>query len=100
MATRTRSPAACEVVCEVLEDTATEELLDLLIADDEWVHSEFEALVATGWGDADPPSPPPSRGARWPRRPGFVRRPSPVRPTRGHVAPRAGTPHERGPPRR
>ena len=84
--------------CAVTHDTAAADFVDLLIADDEWVRQEFDALVAAGWGGAKPPRPAPEQGSRWPRRPGYPHHPTPVHhpldPVRGQDA-RA---HQRGPP--
>jgi hypothetical protein len=79
--------------------TAAPEFADLLVADDEWVEREFEALVAFGWDDVDPPTCPASpQGALRPRRPrgDAVRRP--VRQGRGQRSAATAWAHERGPP--
>lgn len=79
-------------------DTRPVEFVDVLMADDQWVREEFDALIAAGWGDDVPPGPEPLQGSRWPRRLGYEHRPTPVRrpddPRRGKVA----SSHQRGPP--
>lgn len=74
------------------------EFADLLVADDEWVRREFDAIVAAGWGGAVPPCPAPSQGAQWPRRPGYGDRPTPDRPLRGLLSRGRTYAHQRGPP--
>ena len=85
-------------VCAVTHDACDAEFMDLLVADDEWVDREFEALVSAGWGGDVPPRPASRQGAHWPRRPGYDRRPRPVRrPSTVPVKP--GVPvYGRGPP--
>lgn len=79
-------------------DTRPVEFADVLMADDQWVREEFDALIAAGWGDDDPPGPESLQGSRWPRRPGYEHRPTPVprpdEPCRDQVA----RSHQRGPP--
>jgi hypothetical protein len=79
-------------------DTRPVEFADVLMADDQWVREEFDALIAAGWGDDVPPGPEPLQGSRWPRRPGYEHRPTPLprpnEPRRDKVAPS----HQRGPP--
>ena len=74
------------------------DVVDILIADDEWVRREFDALVAAGWDGAVPIGPEPLQGAQWPRRPGYSRRPSQaLRPAQRLRGERAST-NTRGPP--
>jgi hypothetical protein len=82
---------------KVTHHTAVE-FADLLVADDEWVRREFDAIVAAGWGGVVPPCPAPSQGAHWPRRPGYDVRPTPVERLRGPVTVGSAQAHERGPP--
>lgn len=49
-----RHPAAG---CTVTHDTAAVDLRDLLVADDEWVRDEIDAIVEAGWGRRRPPVP-------------------------------------------
>jgi hypothetical protein len=74
------------------------EFVDLLIADDEWVQREFEALVAADAGDVVPPRPAPRQGARWPRRPGYDGRPASVHKPEEPVRRGSAQAHQRGPP--
>lgn len=79
--------------------TAAPEFADLLIADDEWVEREFEALVAFGWDDVDPPTgPAPVQGALRPRRPGYDAVRPPVHRGRDQRSAATAWAHERGPP--
>ena len=73
--------------CAVTHGIADTEFVDLLLADDEWVRREFDALVAAGWDGAVPTGPEASQGARWPRRPGYDHRFRPApRPAKTRVA--------------
>lgn len=85
-------------MCAVMRDTCLTEFADVLMADDQWVREEFDALIAAGWGDAVPPGPEPLQGSRWPRRPGYEHRPTPV--PRPHEPSRTGASptHQRDPP--
>ncbi|MDX6301884.1 MAG: hypothetical protein QOF53_3098 [Nocardioidaceae bacterium] len=75
------------------------EFADLLVADDEWVEREFEALVAFGWDDVEPPTCPASpQGALRPRRPRGDAVLPPVRQGRGERSTATAWAHERGPP--
>ncbi len=87
-----------DVGCTVTHDTRAVELLDLLVADDEWVRAEFDAIVEAGWGGAVPQCPAPHQGAHLPRRPGDKRRPTPARPPRELLIPATIPVHQRGPP--
>ncbi len=82
----------------VTHDTIAAELVDLLVADDEWVRREFDVLVAAGWSSEVPPRPAPEQGARWPRRPGYEHCPTPVRHLREPLHLARATTHPRGPP--
>jgi hypothetical protein len=84
--------------CAVTHGTETVEFADLLVADDEWVRREFDAIVAAGWGGVAPPRPAPEQGAHWPRRPGFDARPTPGRRPRELLTGAGGPAHQRGPP--
>jgi hypothetical protein len=64
--------------CAVTHGTRSEEFVDLIAADEDWVRREFDAIVAAGWGGAVPSCPAPRQGAHWPRRPGYNNRPTPV----------------------
>jgi hypothetical protein len=44
--------------CAVTHGIADTEFVDLLLADDEWVRREFDAVVAAGWDGAVPTGPP------------------------------------------
>ena len=72
--------------------------IDLLVADDEWVQAEFEAIVAAGWGGVMPPCPAPRQGAHGPRRPGSDVRPTPVRYPAELLLSGRTRPRQRGPP--
>ena len=89
-----------EARCMVMHRTDTAEFIDLLLADDEWVADEFDAIVGAGWGGVPPPCPAPRQGTHWPRRPGCDDRPTPARPP--HAQPKGGDrpAHQRGPPNR
>ena len=50
----------------VTHRTATEEFLDVVLADDDLVDLEFASLVSTAWGDAAPPLPACRHGSSWP----------------------------------
>jgi hypothetical protein len=78
--------------------TVDAEFVDLLVADDEWVDREFEALVAAGWGVVPPVGPAPGSAPRWPRRPGSRRYDTPLRPPRGLGLGSTAPAHQRGPP--
>jgi len=40
-----------------MTDTDTTlEFVDVLCADDDWVRQEFDEIIASGWGDEEPPS--------------------------------------------
>lgn len=84
--------------CPATPSASRAEFADVLMADDQWVREEFDAIIAAGWGDDVPASPASLQGSRWPRRPGYDRRSMPVhRPgeqTRGGTLPS----HPRGPP--
>jgi hypothetical protein len=84
--------------CAITHDTSPTEFADVLMADDQWVREEFDALIAAGWGDDVPPCPEPLQGSRWPRRPGYDHRSTPVPrpevPRPDDVSPA----HQRGPP--
>jgi hypothetical protein len=87
------------VRCSVTHRTAsTVEFVDLLVADDDWVRREFDAIVAAGWGDAGSPPQAPRQAAHRPRRVGTHDRPTRVpRPSRlldGDPSPA----HQRSPP--
>jgi hypothetical protein len=80
--------------------TAAPELADLLVADQEWVDQEFEALIAFGWdGDDPPPCPASGRGARRPQRPGYAAGPRPLPQRLGRRSAATAWAHQRGPPR-
>jgi hypothetical protein len=64
--------------CAITQDLSAAEFADVLMADDQWVCEEFEALIAAGWGDDVPPGPEPLQGSRWPRRPGYDHRSTPA----------------------
>lgn len=83
----------------VTHDVEAVEFIDLLVADDEWVRSEFEAIVDAGWGGAVPPCPPPDQGAREPRRHRCDGRPTPVQGPHELLARGAAPARQRGPPR-
>jgi hypothetical protein len=83
----------------VTHDTAAE-FVDLLIADDEWVRREFDALVNAGWDDVVPPCPAQRQRARWPRRPGYDGRSRPVQRQRDLLRGVSANAHQRGPPER
>jgi hypothetical protein len=84
--------------CAVTHGISRAEFMDVLVADDQWVREEFDALIAAGWGDGVPPGPESLQGSRWPRRPGYDHRSTPVprpdEPTRDERSPS----HQRGPP--
>src|ERR1700710_332489 len=84
--------------CAVTHGTEAEEFADLLVADDEWVRREFEAIVAAGWGGVVPPCPAPSQGARRPRRPRYDDRLTPGPRLHGVDTGRMATTRQRGPP--
>ena len=83
----------------VTHDAKVVEFVDLLVADDEWVRSEFEAIVDAGWGGAVPPCPPLDQGAREPRRHRYDGRPTPVQGPCELLARGAAPARQRGPPR-
>ena len=85
--------------CAVTHGTDAMELVDLLVADEEWVRREFDAIVAAGWGGMDPPCPARRQGAHWPRRPGSDHRPTPVRRSSDLLAEARAPAQQRGPPR-
>ena len=84
--------------CPVTPGTEAGEFVDLLVADDEWVRREFDAIVAAGWGDVYPPCPASRQGAQWPRRPGSDVRPAPVHALSALLLGTDAEAHQRGPP--
>jgi hypothetical protein len=79
--------------------TAALELADLLVADDEWVDREFEAIIAFGWDDAEPPARPAAgRGGLRPRGPRSDTVHGCVRQRRGRRSAATAWAHQRGPP--
>jgi hypothetical protein len=84
--------------CAVAPDTSRAEFADVLMADDQWVRQEFDAIIAAGWGDDVPASPAPLQGSRWPRRPGYRHRSMPVPRPDEPVRDGTSRSHPRGPP--
>ena len=82
----------------VTHGTDAVEFADVLVADDEWVRSEFEAIVEAGWGGVVPPRPAPLQGSHRPRGPGYDDRLTPVKRLRGLLKGRNAPAHQRGPP--
>jgi len=99
MATRPHADITDPMVrCAVTHGTEALEFVDLLVADDDWVRGEFEAIVAAGWGGVVPPCPAPRQGPHWPRRPGYDHRPTPVQPMRELLTADPAPTRQRGPP--
>lgn len=89
---------------ELLGPSATREawsadFADLLVADDEWLRREFDALVAAGWGGATPPSGTPPRQVRWPHGAVHDRYPEPIGIPGRPSSSRRGLARQRAPPR-
>jgi len=99
MATRPHADITDPTVrCAVTHGTEAMEFVDVLVADDDWVRGEFEAIVAAGWGGVVPPCPAPRQGPHWPRRPGYDHRPTPVQPMRELLTADPAPTRQRGPP--
>ena len=89
----------CTTRCAVTHGTEAVEFVDLLVADDEWLRREFDAIVAAGWGGVEPPCPAPKQGAHWPRRHGADNRPTSDHHHLCGLRPGFSAPvHQRGPP--
>jgi hypothetical protein len=84
--------------CAVTHRTEAVEFADLLVADDEWVRREFDAIVAAGWGGVVPPRPAPIQGAHRPQSPRYGDSPTPVQPLRGLLTGSSLPARQRGPP--
>jgi len=94
------SDLACgsEATSAVTHRTDTAEFIELLLADEEWVADEFDAIVGASWGGVPPPRPAPRQGTHWPRRPGSDDRPTPAQPPQEQPKGGNGSAHQRGPP--
>lgn len=91
-------PQVVEVA--VTHATMTGDIAELVLADDELVRGEFEAIVAAGWG-GNAPRWPTSRGsAWWPREPAVDPGAETGCGPRDQLAAHGVVAHERGPPSR
>ena len=89
-------PQVVEVA--VTHATTTGDFLDLVLADDEFLHGEFDAIVAAGWSGCSPRWPT-SRGGRWwPREPAADLRTGNRCGPRDALATHGVVAHQRGPP--
>src|SRR3954463_2501022 len=84
--------------CSITHESSLAAFADVLVADDQWVREEFDALIAAGWGDDVPPGPEPLQGSRWPPRPGNNHRSTPSPGPNEQRHDEASPAHQRGPP--